>query len=40
MTDVSFIYAFVLIYNPQVLGNSNIVRGQRVVTGVECHYPL
>ncbi|AWO98413.1 putative zona pellucida sperm-binding protein 3-like isoform 2 [Scophthalmus maximus] len=37
MTDNAFIYAFTLVYNPKVL--SGIIRSQRVVIGVECHYP-
>ncbi|XP_029372547.1 zona pellucida sperm-binding protein 3-like [Echeneis naucrates] len=39
MTETAFIYGFALVYNPKVLTGSPITRNQRVVIGVECHYP-
>uniref|UniRef100_A0A672IDC9 Zona pellucida sperm-binding protein 3 n=1 Tax=Salarias fasciatus TaxID=181472 RepID=A0A672IDC9_SALFA len=38
MTDDVFIYAFVLLYKPPVLGRGLITRSQRAAIGVECHY--
>uniref|UniRef100_A0A3B4ZZV2 Zona pellucida sperm-binding protein 3 n=1 Tax=Stegastes partitus TaxID=144197 RepID=A0A3B4ZZV2_9TELE len=38
MTEFAFIYAFALVYDPEVSGKSNIIRSQRAVVGVECHY--
>ncbi|XP_044058455.1 zona pellucida sperm-binding protein 3-like [Siniperca chuatsi] len=38
VTKNAFYYAFALVYNPKVSGRSNIMRRQRVVIGVECHY--
>lgn len=37
MTKNFLIYAFTLVYNPKVSGH--IMRSQRAVIGVECHYP-
>ncbi|XP_047450440.1 zona pellucida sperm-binding protein 3-like [Mugil cephalus] len=39
MIETTIIYAFTLVYNPRVLGSSPIIRSQRAVIGVECHYP-
>ncbi|XP_075931523.1 zona pellucida sperm-binding protein 3-like [Anarhichas minor] len=34
----TLIYAFTLVYNPEVSGGSGITRSQGAVIGVECHY--
>ncbi|KAF3847241.1 hypothetical protein F7725_020269 [Dissostichus mawsoni] len=39
MKENSLIYAFALVYNPEVSDRSPIVRSQSAVIGVECHYP-
>ncbi|GAA6225120.1 zona pellucida sperm-binding protein 3-like isoform X1 [Lates japonicus] len=39
MTEDAIIYAFTLVYKPQVSGRSDIIRSQSTVIGVECHYP-
>lgn len=39
MMENAFIYAFTLVYNPEVLGTGHIIRRQSVAVGVECHYP-
>ncbi|KAM9359105.1 zona pellucida sperm-binding protein 3-like [Symphorus nematophorus] len=39
MREDAFIYAFTLVYNPKVSGRSPIIRSQRAVIAVECHYP-
>ncbi|KAJ0069736.1 hypothetical protein NL108_012358, partial [Boleophthalmus pectinirostris] len=39
MTDNSFIYSYVLNYNPPNYGDSPVVRTSKVAVIVECHYP-
>ncbi|XP_029922138.1 zona pellucida sperm-binding protein 3-like isoform X2 [Myripristis murdjan] len=39
MTENAFIYAFTLVYNPKVLGKTNIIRSRSAVIGIECHFP-
>ncbi|XP_070684733.1 zona pellucida sperm-binding protein 3-like [Pempheris klunzingeri] len=39
LTEDTFMYAFTLVYNPGVSDRSPIIRSQRAVIDVECHYP-
>ncbi|XP_040902182.1 zona pellucida sperm-binding protein 3-like [Toxotes jaculatrix] len=39
MTENALIYAFTLVYNPEVFSRPRIIRSQSAVIGVECHYP-
>lgn len=38
LTENAFIYAFALVYNPEVFGRSGITRSQSAVIRLECHY--
>uniref|UniRef100_A0A3Q0S1F4 Zona pellucida sperm-binding protein 3 n=1 Tax=Amphilophus citrinellus TaxID=61819 RepID=A0A3Q0S1F4_AMPCI len=38
LTESTFIYAFMLVYNPKEFGRNGITRSQSAVIGVECHY--
>ncbi|KAK7891459.1 hypothetical protein WMY93_023422 [Mugilogobius chulae] len=38
MTDQSFIYSYVLHYNPQMFGDPPVVRTSQAAVIVECHY--
>ncbi|KAJ3590649.1 hypothetical protein NHX12_008598 [Muraenolepis orangiensis] len=39
MTDVSFLYAFTLVYKPKFRRHPNIMRSLDTEVVVECHYP-
>lgn len=38
MLDESFVYGFVLNYNPKASGDSSVVRTSKATVIVECYY--
>lgn len=39
MYEDSLVYTFTLNYNPQPMGDSQVVRTSKAAVFVECHYP-